>query len=138
MNRRDAAPMTLAELPDALVLWSPTTGEVTVGEIRSERVRLITTKEAARLFSYTPVTWARWAPTIPGAFKDRMWRLPLEACEAHVAAHVAPPQARLPRRVGPSPDRGPPIVGAGSQEDAESGNGWLARRRRAYRAPGVR
>ena len=43
MNHRDAAPMTLAELPDALVLWSPTTGEVTVGEIRSERVRLITT-----------------------------------------------------------------------------------------------
>ena len=37
MNRRDAAPMTLAELPDALVLWSPTTGEVTAGEIRREQ-----------------------------------------------------------------------------------------------------
>ena len=37
MNRRDAAPMTLADLPDALVLWSPTTGEVTVGQIRAEQ-----------------------------------------------------------------------------------------------------
>ena len=138
MNRTDIAPTTLSELPDALVLWSPTTGEVTVGEIRSERVRLITTKEAARLFSYTPVTWARWAPTIPGAFKDRMWRLPLAACEAH----VGPPQARLPRTQsvpqGALLDSGPSTVGTGPEGYQESGNGWLARRRRAYRAPGVR
>ena len=133
---------TLSELPDATECYIHGVGVVTVGEIRGERVRLITTKEAARRFSYTPVTWAHWAPGIPGAFKDRMWRLPLAACEAHVAAHASPAQSRVARSPhlpqGPVLDSGPPAVEIGSEDDAESGSGWLARRRRAYRAAGVR
>ena len=127
----------LSDLPDSHLCYVPGVGEVTVGEIRGERVRYITTKEAARLFSYTATTWAKWAPDIPGSVKDRMWRLPLAACEAHVAAHVAPPQNRRPRQ-GPLLESGPPPVGYVQQDDAESGDGWLAHRRRAYRAPGVR
>ena len=42
---------TLSELPDATECYIHGVGVVTVGEIRGERVRFITTKEAARLFS---------------------------------------------------------------------------------------
>jgi hypothetical protein len=81
-------------LPDSHKLWSPETGEITAGEIRGEAVRYITTDEAARRFSYRPETWARWAPEIPGAFKDRMWRLPLAACEAHIRRLANPERRR--------------------------------------------
>ena len=84
---------TLSELPDATECYIHGVGVVTVGEIRGERVRFITTKEAARLFSYTADTWARWAPTLPGAFIDRMWRLPLAACEAKIE-RLSQPQHR--------------------------------------------
>jgi len=56
----------------------------------------ITTEEAARRFSYRPETWARWAAegVISGAFRDRWWRLPLAACEAHVARLSEPRRRR--------------------------------------------
>lgn len=76
--------MSIASLPDEHIVYVPGIGEVTVGEIRGERVRYVTTKEAARIFSYSRKQWARWAPSIPGAFKDRIWRLPLAACEEHI------------------------------------------------------
>ena len=84
---------TLSELPDATECYIHGIGVVTVGEIRGERVRFITTTEASRLFSYAPETWSRWAQDMPGAFKDRLWRLPLAACEAKIE-RLSQPQHR--------------------------------------------
>ena len=86
--------MTLAHMPNSTVCYIPGVGEVTLGDVRGEHVRYITTEEAARLFSYRPETWARWAPSIPGSFRDRMWRLPLAGCEAHIARLREPKRRR--------------------------------------------
>lgn len=94
---------SLASLPGSTRIESVTIGTrgSTVDEIRAALANggqpaYITTTEAARRFSYSAETWAKWAPDIHGAYKDRMWRLPLAACEAHVAALARPRRMRGP------------------------------------------
>ena len=102
-------------IPDDAICYVVGHGETTVGALRGQAVRYVTTHEAARLFSYRPETWARWAAdgVIRGAFRDRMWRLPLAECEAHVARLAEPrrrkrhpwdrPKAEAPHAVGNRP-----------------------------------
>ena len=88
------SPEALASLPASTRIWIDGYGESTVGQVRGSPVEYITTDEAARRFSYAPETWARWAPSIPGAFKDRLWRLPLAGCRAHIARLRTPERRR--------------------------------------------
>lgn len=91
---RGGSVVNVASLPDDHVVYVPGHGETTLGAIRGVQARMITTVEAAALFSYKPETWAGWAKDglIEGAYRDRLWRLPVEACQAHIRAQ------RLPRR----------------------------------------
>jgi hypothetical protein len=102
-------------VPDDAVAYVPGYGEIRVGDLRGESVRYVTTVEAARLFSYRPETWARWAGegVIRGAYRDRMWRLPLAEVEAHIARLSEPrrrkrhpwdrPEAKASHAVGQRP-----------------------------------
>lgn len=101
--------MNLTDLPDSHPVYIDGVGMATVGEIRGEPARYITTKEAARLFSYAPDTWTRWAAegAIEGAYRDRMWRLPLTAVEAHVRRLAIPPRRRNRAPWSKTPQTGP-------------------------------
>jgi hypothetical protein len=56
----------------------------------------ITTAEASRRYSRSPKWWARAAREIPGAHKDRHWRLPVQGCEEHLARLIRPRRKRGP------------------------------------------
>jgi hypothetical protein len=56
----------------------------------------ITTAEASRRYSRSPKWWARAAQEIPGAHKDRHWRLPVQGCEEHLARLIRPRRKRGP------------------------------------------
>lgn len=102
-------------IPDDAIAYVVGYGETTVGALRGEAVRYVTTEDAARMFSYRPETWARWASegVIVGAYRDRMWRLPLASVEAHIARLAEPkrrkrhpwdrPKAETPQSVGNRP-----------------------------------
>ena len=89
--------MTAAELPDDTVVYAEGFGETTAGALRVRLPEYITTERAEDLFSYRRETWAGWARDglIEGALFDRMWRLPVEACRAHVGQLTKP--RRRPR-----------------------------------------
>jgi hypothetical protein len=73
--------MTLEELATALTDAGPV---------------YITTAEASRRYSRSPKWWARAARSIPGAHKDRHWRLPVQGCEEHLARLIRPRRKRGP------------------------------------------
>jgi hypothetical protein len=79
--------VSTSHLPDSTPVYVDGHGLTTLGKIRGEAVRYVTTEDAARMFSYRPETWARWASegVIAGAYRDRLWRLPLASVEAHIA-----------------------------------------------------
>lgn len=84
-------------IPDDAIAYVVGYGETTVGAIRQQEPEYITTEQAEALFSYRKETWAGWARDglIEGARFDRMWRLPPEACRAHVRRLTSP--VRRPR-----------------------------------------
>lgn len=73
--------MTKAELADALTRSGPV---------------YITTAEASRRYSRSPRWWCEAASDIPGAYKDRRWRLPVQGCEEHLARLTRPRRKRGP------------------------------------------
>lgn len=110
--------MTLADLlaaADDTTRVSVTlgSGDLTIGELRAAFTRsgpvLITTEEASKRYGWGQGYWRDLAKVTHGAVKDRMWRIPVEACEAHVAAKRAP--RRRQRRpwgaTGSADPRGP-------------------------------
>ena len=86
--------MNASELPDETEVYVHGYGVTTAGELRALQPEYITTEKAEELFSYRRQTWAAWAREglIEGARFDRMWRLPVEACRAHLR------QLTIPRR----------------------------------------
>ena len=124
---RDALAI-LAELPeDAEITVTVRLGDwLRAREARAGGPEVLTTKEAAARYGYTPERWRRWAEAgrIDGVWQDGRWgpwRLPRLACEAHLRAHkrrsrttrspgtvalpsdTCPPRRSLPR--GPRPSR---------------------------------
>ena len=92
---------TLAALPDSTrVSITVGSGDMTWGEIKEACSHsgpvYITTEEASRRYSRSPKWWARAAKEIPGAHKDRHWRLPVAGCEEHLAALIRPRRKRGP------------------------------------------
>ena len=87
----------IAELPEDRAVWIDGYGQSTIGEIRALRAEFITTEKAEEIFSYRRNTWAAWARDglIDGARYDRVWRLPLVACRAHLGRITKP--RRRPR-----------------------------------------
>lgn len=58
-------------------------------EQRAGGPEILDCRQAATLLGYRPERWRRWAEEgrIPGAYQDAdrgPWRLPREACEAHI------------------------------------------------------
>lgn len=91
----------IAALPDETSVSIVIGGNgTTVGELRAALSTngpvFITAKEASRRFSYAPETWSGWARSgaIHGAFRDRLWRLPLVECEAHIRRMAEPRRRR--------------------------------------------
>lgn len=87
----------LAGLPDdARVSVIVGQGDMTIGQLRvamsTATAVYITTSEAARRYSRSPEWWAAAAAAghVPGAWKDRVWRLPVQGCEEHLAALIRP------------------------------------------------
>jgi hypothetical protein len=95
------ASATLARLPDdtpvSVIVGS---GSMTKGELAAALAHAgpvyITTAEASRRYSRSPKWWARAAREIPGAHKDRHWRLPVQGCEEHLARLIRPRRKRGP------------------------------------------
>ena len=79
-------------LPNDNPVWIDGYGQSTLGEIRALQPEFITTEKAEEIFSYRRETWANWARDglIEGACHDRMWRLPLESCRAHLEQLTKP------------------------------------------------
>lgn len=80
----------IASLPDDTPVSVTIGGSgTTVGELRlalsDSGPVLLTTQQASERYGWSPGYWASVAPDMPGAFRDRMWHLPREGCEAHVA-----------------------------------------------------
>lgn len=127
--------MSLAEaiggLPDgvrcALTIGS---GDLTVGELRAalarpSDARVLTTGEAAGMFGYSGDTWREWADRgeVIGAYRDTpegMWRLPLRACEEHLA-RLQDGALHRRRKRGPWPKKGtaPQAARAGAEADTQ-------------------
>jgi hypothetical protein len=92
---------TIAGLPGetrvSLIVGS---GDMTLDELATALTDAgpvyITTAEASRRYSRSPKWWARAAKEIPGAHKDRHWRLPVRGCEEHLAALIRPRRKRGP------------------------------------------
>jgi hypothetical protein len=92
---------TIAGLPGetrvALIVGS---GDMTLEELATALTDAgpvyITTAEASRRYSRSPKWWARAARSIPGAHRDRHWRLPVRGCEEHLAALIRPRRKRGP------------------------------------------
>lgn len=84
--------MTLAELPGTTTVYVEGFGVATLEDIRGAEPEYITTEQAEERWSYRRETWAGWAKDglIEGARFDRMWRLPPEACRAHVRRLTQP------------------------------------------------
>lgn len=89
----------IATLPDGQRLETGL-GPVTVGELRAALATTgtvyITTDEASRRYSRSPRWWCEAAPSIPGAYKDRLWRLPVQGIESHLADITRPRRKRGP------------------------------------------
>lgn len=107
---KDAARL-IAELPGSTpVSVTVGSGTMTADELRvafvaSQQKRILTTYEASRIFGYSASQWQKWAAAgdLPDAYQDvegGHWRLPYEACDAHVRRRID----RGLRRGGP---RGP-------------------------------
>ena len=81
-----------AQLPDDTRVsvtiggYGPTMAELKAARAKKTGPLYITTHEAARRYGWSRKYWAKLGPTIPGAFNDAHWHLPVEGCEAHVAA----------------------------------------------------
>lgn len=85
----------LARLPDdARVTVTVGAGDLRVADLREafagpDPHRVLTTGEAADTFGYSPDSWRRWAPDVPGAYQDEgdrpYWRLPYAGCVEHLA-----------------------------------------------------
>lgn len=91
----------VAQLPDeARVCLIVGMGDMTKGELAAALASTgpvyITTAEASRRYSRSPKWWARAAKEIPGAHKDRHWRLPVAGCEEHLARLIRPRRKRGP------------------------------------------
>jgi hypothetical protein len=92
---------TIAGLPGetrvSLIVGS---GDMTLDELATALTDAgpvyITTAEASRRYSRSPKWWARAAREIPGAHKDRHWRLPVQGCEEHLARLIRPRRKRGP------------------------------------------
>jgi hypothetical protein len=87
-------PEILASLPGetrcSLIVGS---GEMTVDELRaaltSEGPLFLTTAQASERYGWSRKYWAKVGRDMPGAFTDGQWHLPVEGCEAHVAAKAS-------------------------------------------------
>lgn len=88
----------IANLPDDAEV--SVTVSVQAGELRkameSSGPVYITTSEASRRYSRSPRWWCEAAKDIPGAYKDRRWRLPVQGCEEHLARLTRPRRKRGP------------------------------------------
>lgn len=62
-------------------------GTYTVGDLKAaasrEGPKMLTTKQAAARYGWTPGYW-RDVAKAAGVPKDRMWRLPVAVCERHM------------------------------------------------------
>lgn len=97
----------LAQLPDdARVTVTVGAGDLRVADLREafagpDPRRLLTTGEAADTFGYSPDSWRRWAPNVPGAYQDEgdgsYWRLPYTGCVDHLA-RLRAERSRVRRR----------------------------------------
>lgn len=138
--------LTLAELREALALPSG--------------ARVITTGQAAELLGYSADTWRGWAEAgeVDGAYRDDgtdgHWRLPLAACEEHLARlqggalHRRRKRGPWPKKAGPTPQAArvgaeadpegkvvrlrSPALGRRASDDAGPAEPRLARARRPH------
>jgi hypothetical protein len=81
----------LAGLPDDALVPVRWVKKLLAGEVVPSEFRVLTTREAADLFGYSVDTWRGWADEgeVRGAYRDEgeagTWRLPMKACEEHLA-----------------------------------------------------
>jgi hypothetical protein len=91
----------IAALPDDSPVYVPGVGETTLGAIRGEVKRYLTTGECSRRYGWSRSYWADVAATLDGAIRGREWHLPVEGVEAHVAAKTRSRRAATPPSSAP-------------------------------------
>ena len=137
MTQLDAAAV-LAHLPeDAKVTVTVTLADwLRAREATRGGPAVLTTKQAADTFGYSPERWRRWAESgrVAGAWQDGRggpWRLQRTACEAHLrsltkrAARVVPP--RSPAEGTPALTAVPSSPGRRNGFPTKSRGGWKHR-----------
>jgi hypothetical protein len=74
---------------------------MTVDELRaalaSEGPAFLTTAQASERYGWSQKYWAKLGRDMAGAFTDGHWHLPVEGCEAHVAAKARKSNTRRKR-----------------------------------------
>lgn len=86
MDLAEALRVIGRELPHARLILAPE--DLAALGKTPEMPEVLSTVQAARLLGYTPKRWRRWAEQgrVDGAWQDGdgRWRLPREACRAHL------------------------------------------------------
>jgi hypothetical protein len=109
------AAQAIASLPpDTRVSIIVGQGDMTADELReafaNQGPLYLTTAQASERYGWGRKYWARIGPEMAGAFNDGHWHLPVEGCEAHVAAK----STRARRRRAPWPPKAAHYLGSGA------------------------